>query len=267
MLMSEELRAPVAAGEVPTNAAALRAAVAPLREKLQQHPGYVRLDNLATLRRFMEHHVFAVWDFMSLLKALQARLTCVEVPWVPRGDTEVRRLINEIVLGEETDEQLGGGYASHLEMYLEAMRQTEADTRPIVKLLERISSGATVEVALRECEAPEAAAQFVRHTFTILSGSTAGIAAAFAIGREEIIPEMFLKMVAILREQYPDQVELLLHYLQRHIELDGSDHAPMAGRMLEMICGKDRAQWAEALRAAESALQARLQFWNAILRA
>ena len=40
----------------------------------------------------------------NIYKALQQKLSCVAVPWVPEGDPSLQRLINEIVLGEETGE-------------------------------------------------------------------------------------------------------------------------------------------------------------------
>jgi hypothetical protein len=88
----------------------LRAALAIERTALLEHALYRRMASIDDLRTFMEHHVFAVWDLMSLLKSLQAKLTCVDVPWVPRATAEAQRLVNEIVLIEERDESADGGY-------------------------------------------------------------------------------------------------------------------------------------------------------------
>ena len=79
----------------------------------------------------MEYHVYAVWDFMSLLKALQIELTCTTLPWKPVGDTKIRRLINSIVLEEESDVDADGNPSSHYEMYLDAMIECGADTKKI----------------------------------------------------------------------------------------------------------------------------------------
>lgn len=69
----------------------------------------------------MTDHIYAVWDFMSLLKALQRHLTCVDVPWVQVGGSQARRLVNSIVLDEESD--LETGPVSHYELYLSAMEE------------------------------------------------------------------------------------------------------------------------------------------------
>ena len=94
--------------------------IAQARGAVVKHPLYAALNSQPAIRTFMEHHVFAVWDFMSLLKSLQRNLTCVEVPWVPTGPTGSRHLINDIVLVEESDE-LRGGFISHFELYLLGM--------------------------------------------------------------------------------------------------------------------------------------------------
>uniref|UniRef100_UPI0037836212 DUF3050 domain-containing protein n=1 Tax=Prosthecobacter sp. TaxID=1965333 RepID=UPI0037836212 len=60
------------------------------RQTLLAHQYYGQLRALKHLAVFMDHHVFAVWDFMSQLKALQVRLTCDDVPWRPVGNAQVR---------------------------------------------------------------------------------------------------------------------------------------------------------------------------------
>ena len=112
----------------------LESRLAPLRKRLASHPIYAAIQSEQQLRLFMESHVFAVWDFMSLLKALQRSLTCVDVPWVPSRHAASRRFINEIVLGEESDEYQHRPL-SHFEIYLEAMQALDADTAPINALL------------------------------------------------------------------------------------------------------------------------------------
>ena len=106
----------------------LRAEIAPIRQQLIDHPVYAQLRDLNDLQVFMEHHIFAVWDFMSLLKSLQRELTCVNVPWVPVGSATTRYLINEIVTGEESDVDEKGVRASHFELYIQAMLQAGCDT-------------------------------------------------------------------------------------------------------------------------------------------
>jgi hypothetical protein len=202
------------------------------RERLVSHPLYARIDTADRLRRFMEHHVFAVWDFQSLLKAMQQRLTCTSVPWLPTPDPEARRLVNEIVLDEESDELPDGGYASHFELYLQGMRQAGADTGPVERLLTLLSRGAPVTQALASCGGPAAACEFVRRSFAVIdSGSTHRIVAAFTYGREDVIPDMFRHLVSGLAADEPEVWGRFRFYLERHIAHDDARHAPVCRRI------------------------------------
>jgi hypothetical protein len=160
-------------------------------------PIYGRLNTLQDVNTFTEHHVFAVWDFMSLLKSLQRNLTCVEVPWVPRGSVESRRLINDITLVEESDE-FGDSYISHFELYVNGMEQAGADTTPVTNFLNRIRNGEGVPGALDAASVPPAAATFVATTWGFIESAPLHCqAAAFAFGREDLIPEMFDQVIKI----------------------------------------------------------------------
>lgn len=238
--------------------------IAPLRARLAAHPLYAGIRSAAQLRAFMESHVFAVWDFMSLLKALQNRLTCVDVPWRPTRWPESRRFINEIVLGEESD-VFEGRAISHFELYLEAMRESGANVGPISALLAQLSAGIG-KFDLEACGAPEPARWFAASTFRLIeSGGIHAIAAAFTFGREDVIPEMFRGLVRDLNARLGGQFAKFQWYLERHIEVDGEDHGPLALRMVADLCGDDEAFWEEAALAAEAALEARIALWDGIL--
>jgi hypothetical protein len=243
----------------------LEAALAPLRQTLIQHPVYSQIQSLAELNIFMEHHVFAVWDFLSLLKALQRELTCVEVPWVPKGSPELRRLINELVLGMESDTDLAGCTASHYELYLDAMEATCADTNPIKDLVREISFGKTVHQALAELSVPEAVKGFVGFTFdTIARNKVHEIAALFTFGRENLIPESFSDLVEELGKNFPGQANALQYYLDRPIQVDVGDYGSRAMQMMVEFCGEDEGKWEECRVAAILALEHRLALWEAI---
>lgn len=240
----------------------LQAAVMPARRTVVQHPLYDMLDSRESITTFMEHHVFAVWDFMSLLKSLQRNLTCVEVPWVPTGPTASRRLINDIVLVEESD-QLGGGFTSHFELYIAGMTQAGADTAVIARFIEEIRSGNTVPTAVVAAQVPQPSAQFMTQTWGFInSGSVHCQAAAFAFGREDLIPDMFSRIVTINQEV--GGFDTFIDYLERHIEVDGEEHTPMAMQMLADLCGDDEQKWRECTNAVTQALNARTELWDGI---
>ncbi|WP_158941732.1 DUF3050 domain-containing protein [Granulicella sp. S190] len=236
----------------------------PLYDMLASHPLYAAFETIEDLHVFMESHVFAVWDFMSLLKSLQRGLTCVEVPWVPSRFAESRRLINEIVLGEESD-VYGTEAVSHFELYLRAMRECGASTTAMTALLQGLRDGRTWEHALAMSGAPAAAQRFVRATFAVIQeGKLHAIAAAFTFGREDLIPDMFRGFIRDQNERLHGKLELMRWYMERHIEVDGEEHGPMSLRMVADLCGEDAKRWDEAGEAAEVALRARLALWDGI---
>ncbi len=242
--------------------AAIEARIAPLRAQLHAHPLYASIRTPQHLRIFMQSHVFAVWDFMSLLKALQLQLTCTTVPWSPTPFPASRRFINEIVLGEESD-LFEGRAISHFELYLEAMEQAQADTTPIRSLLSSVVHGSFVPNMFAGPAAPRA---FVASTFRVIySCNLAAMAAAFTFGREDVIPDIFRNLVRDLNGRHAGELSKFAWYLERHIEVDGEDHGPLSLRMVADLCGDDDARWYQASVAAESAILARLALWDGIL--
>jgi pyrroloquinoline quinone (PQQ) biosynthesis protein C len=236
------------------------------RERLMAHPIYHSVSDLGDVQRFMAHHVFAVWDFMSLLKGLQAAVTCVGTPWRPVGDAAIRRFINEIVVEEESDEVSPGRFLSHFEFYLEAMAEAGADRGGIDSFLTTIEAGATVSDALAAPGVPPAAASFVRRTWGVIAGPRVHCAAAsFAFARESIIPGMFEALVARLADRHPGRLDALLWYLRRHIEIDGEHHHDLAIRLASALAGDDDEKWAESTEAVRESLDARVALWDAVM--
>lgn len=243
----------------------LQHAVEPTRQALLNNGLYYRLHSLADLRQFMEHHVFAVWDFMSLLKALQRDLTCVQVPWVPTPNPATRRLINEIVLEEESDIDPQGQPVSHFELYVRAMEECGADTGPIKRLLTAITEGASIAQALEAAQVPESVRQFVATTFDVInSDKPHAVAAAFTFGREDLIPDMFRRLVGELLKRFPGQLATFTYYLDRHIELDEEVHAPLAQQMVRELCADDPDCWLEAQQITIRCLEARMALWDGV---
>lgn len=239
--------------------------VTPARERVVKHPLYANLDNHDAIVTFMEHHIFAVWDFMSLLKSLQRNLTCVTVPWIPTGPTGSRRLINDIVMVEESDE-LGDGFISHFELYVNGMREAGADTAAIDKLVALLRDGRPVTDALVEAGVPKPSITFADTTWNIIQNMPVHCqAAAFAFGREDLIPDMFTQVVAI--NERSRKLGTFVDYLERHIEVDGEQHTPMAMQMVTDLCGDDDAKWRQAAATVNTALAARAQLWDDILAA
>ncbi len=232
-----------------------------IRQELDTHPVYALIGDVDSLRVFMVSHVFAVWDFMSLLKTLQRRLTCMEVPWLPPADLLAARLINEIVLGEESDEVEPHRYMSHFDLYLAAMEEVEADTRPIRQFVTRLRDGLSPEQALTPLPIPESTRHFVLDTLLTCGTPTLEVAASFLLGREDLVPAMFQRILEEL-ERSGTRCDSFCLYLDRHVLLDLEVHAPLAKKLLANLCGEDPANWARATVAARAALSSRRSLWS-----
>ena len=242
-------------------------ALTPLRKALVEHPIYRAVNSSAKVQIFMEHHVFAVWDFMSLLKRLQNDLTCTAVPWIPKSEPAYARFVNEIVLGEETDEDGVGGYRSHFELYLQAMKESGARVESIHQFIAALQEGLSPSRALDEASAPGCVKSFVLHTMDLAqNGGTHQVSSAFFFGREDIIPDMFQSLIAELRGK-GQSLTTLEYYLNRHIELDGDQHGPLAQKLLAQLCADDAVKQQEAIQTAKKSLQARIELWNGVLAA
>ena len=242
----------------------IRAAIAPVREQIIQHPLYSDMQRMEDIRTFMQYHVFAVWDFMSLLKSLQRQLTCTTIPWVPVGSAATRYLINEIVTGEESDVAPDGSRVSHFELYLQAMKQVGADTSVMEDCLQFLQNGTPLADILATF--PPAARSFVTHTFNLIEKAPIHVqAAVFTFGREDLIPDMFVALVNDLDKQFPGQISLFKYYLERHIEVDGDHHSHLGMEMVRELCGDDARKWEEAAAACRVALEQRNALWTGIL--
>jgi Protein of unknown function (DUF3050) len=237
-----------------------------LRSQLLDHPVYAEVASVEDLTRFMEDHVFAVWDFMSLLKRLQQDLTCTKVPWFPAGNARAARLINDIVIGEETDVDPDGSYVSHLDLYLRAMEDVGASTHQFDTFRSLARAGSSIEAAMVRTEVPRHVQAFVAHTMMLAqSGSTEEVLAAFFYGREDIIPEMFSRLQKTLPDARKAPLRHFVYYIERHIELDGDSHGPMGRELLDGLVADSPQRDERALHAACNSIKARIELWDGTL--
>ena len=236
------------------------------KTQLLHHSLYEKVKTIEDLHCFLENHVFAVWDFMSLLKALQNKLTCTTTPWMPIGNPEIRYLINEIVVAEETDLSLDGKRQSHYEMYLEAMQQCGADVSGINTFLDNVKSTQNIFVSVKQSDLHPDVKAFLDFTFHVIEqGKPHEIAAAFTFGREDLIPKMFTEILNNFQANFPENdLSKLIYYFERHIELDADEHGPMAMQMIAELCGDNQTKWKEVEDISIKSLEKRIGLWNAI---
>lgn len=236
------------------------------KEQLLNHGLYHKVQTLDDLHSFLEMHVYAVWDFMSLLKALQSKLTCTSTPWFATPNPDTRYLINEIVLAEETDLALDGRRLSHFEMYIEAMQACGANTNEISAFLEEVRSLKNIFVAIKKSQLHPQIKSFLDFTFQVIEhGKPHEIAAAFTFGREDLIPSMFTEILQNFQKSFPEtDLKQLIYYFERHIELDADEHGPMAMKMIDELCENDPKKWEEVETISILALEKRIGLWNGI---
>ena len=243
----------------------IQRAIEPLRKEIINHKVYSVIKEIEDLKIFMQYHVFAVWDFMSLLKSLQIKLTCTSIPWYPKGSAETRHLINEIVVGEESDVDSLGNRKSHFELYLDAMHQCGADTSQIQLFLATLQKSGNFDEAFAVSKTPIEVTDFVNFTFKIIASDKDYLQSAiFTFGREDLIPGMFISMVNDISKSLPDSISIFKYYLERHIEVDGDQHSHLALQMTSNLCGNNEEFWKEAEAATLESLQKRIALWDGV---
>lgn len=245
----------------------IKNATASLRQEIVNHKVYSMIEDIDDLKIFMQYHIYAVWDFMSLLKALQNNLTCTTIPWFPKGSADTRNLINEIVVGEESDVDSFGVRKSHFELYLDAMHQCNADTSKIDRFIDELKQSGDFNSAYEASEAPDEARDFVDFTFQIIDSEKAYLQAAiFTFGREDLIPGMFVTLVNDIHNNFPDSISIFKYYLERHIEVDGDHHSHLALQMTSNLCGSNDQLWESAEKASIESLQKRIKLWDGVYK-
>ena len=241
--------------------------IEPLRQQIINHEVYSAINDIDDLKVFMQYHVFAVWDFMSLLKALQNNLTCTTIPWFPKGSADTRHLINEIVVGEESDVDLNGERKSHFELYLDAMKQCEADTSSIELFTSILKTTNDFDSAFSKANVPKQAIDFVNFTFQIIQTNKSFLQSAiFTFGREDLIPSMFHSIVKKIDKNFPGKISTFNYYLERHIEVDGNHHSHLALQMTSNLCENNEQYWDEAETVIIQSLQKRIDLWDGVLK-
>ena len=236
----------------------------PLKNRLRNHSLYSKIKDVDDLNIFSNAHVYAVWDFMSLLKFLQINLTSISIPWFPSKNTTTAKLINEIVAGEETDEDQQGQPVSHFEMYIDSIEEFGLNTSEIINNLNTLNNIETIDKDIEKLDIKSYVKDFLKFTFSVIKrGKIHEVASVFTFGREDLIPDMFIPLIEGINSENND-LNKLIYYFKRHIEVDGDMHGPMSMEMLSYLCNNDPSKISESALIAEKALLARISLWDGI---
>ena len=236
----------------------------PLKNRLRNHSLYSKIKDVDDLNIFSNAHVYAVWDFMSLLKFLQINLTSISIPWFPSKNTTTAKLINEIVAGEETDEDQEGQPVSHFEMYIDSIEEFGLNTSEIINNLNTLNNIETIDKDIEKLDIKSYVKDFLKFTFSVIKrGKIHEVASVFTFGREDLIPDMFIPLIEGINSENND-LNKLIYYFKRHIEVDGDMHGPMSMEMLSYLCNNDPSKISESALIAEKAILARISLWDGI---
>lgn len=236
----------------------------PLKNRLRNHSLYSKIKDVDDLKIFSNAHVYAVWDFMSLLKFLQINLTSISIPWFPSKNTTTAKLINEIVAGEETDEDQEGQPVSHFEMYIDSIEEFGLNTSEIINNLNTLNNIETIDKDIEKLDIKSYVKDFLKFTFSVIKrGKIHEVASVFTFGREDLIPDMFIPLIEGINSENND-LNKLIYYFKRHIEVDGDMHGPMSMEMLSYLCNNEPSKISESALIAEKALLARISLWDGI---
>lgn len=240
------------------------------RKQLLNHTMYDNIKTIDDVKKFMLVHIYAVWDFMSLLVRLQKEITSVNIPWENKPNiSRFVRMINEIKTCEESDESLiQGEYISHYDMYCKAMSELGIDIPPVPKINVINFYSKFIDSEQLSRDNPNIAKpilDFIRFNLNLAyNGSIVEVISAFTYGREDLIPEMFNKLLPSLEsvDDYEDKLKWLKYYVKRHIEVDGDTHGPMMVEMLNYYCEDDIYKKIQSLQTAVLSLELRIKLWD-----
>lgn len=226
---------------------------------LETHKLYKNVNDEASLRTFVEHHILCVWGYGFLLRNLYQDLVGRVAPLASQPQKEAQRLIAEIMIEEEFEEQADGSLLSHLELYLEAMQAVGADMGPTMSLFDMVEAGESWKIGLQQSNFPSLAARYARCILSFADRPLHERAALLFYEGEPFIPDNFLAQLAGL-----PGTEGLVEYFERHIEGLKKPGFSASGRLVELFCGDDAQLNDEAEKAAELIMNLRIELWNEI---
>ena len=257
--------------------AAIETRIAPLRKRLRQHRIYESLKSLDDVRRFMEVHVFALWDFMHLVKCLHRAPSTAEATCPPKKrfkkSAGVQSLVDEMVQNYANDLNERGERMATFRMYLDAMEQLGAETKCVASFLGDCGDcgdlragdlGPVVGPSLLSCRAPRGAADFTAYTCQVIDSSKDHkVAASLVFGRQSLIVDALLRALGEVERREGTRVDKFRFLLSKYKSLYANNWPALSYQVLVELCGYSDEKWKEAEEAAVGALKARIALWDA----